>query len=236
MRDAGPAAGLPGDRAGDRRCASHWPSPRSSSRGCSAASSARRVSGWRWGLVWAAAAGVVVGVPVALLPARIAGSWSSASRRSSARSARCCGQGLRPRGPRAVPAAQGRCAELREAEEAAAARDQVEDRHRLNASVPEVPHSGEHHRQARLVGGGDHFVVADRAARLDHRGRAGLDRGEQAVGEGEEGVRGDRRADRARLGPAVRLGRFLGLGAAMRALSRRFIWPAPMPAVTPSLA
>jgi hypothetical protein len=67
------------------------------------------------------------------------------------------------------------------------------------APVPEVPHPGEHHRQPRFVGGGDHLVVADRAARLDHRGRARLGRGQQAVGEGEEGVRGDRAADGARL-------------------------------------
>ena len=39
--------------------------------------------------------------------------------------------------------------------------------------MPEMPHAGEEHRQAGLVGGGDHFLVADRAARLDHRGRAG---------------------------------------------------------------
>ena len=103
--------------------------------------------------------------------------------------------------------------------------------------MPEVAHAGEQHREAGLVGGGDHLVVADRAARLDDRGRAGFGRGEQAVGEREEGVRRDRRADRARLGPAVGLGRFAAPWiAAMRALSRRFIWPAPMPAVTPSLA
>ena len=44
------------------------------------------------------------------------------------------------------------------------------------ASMPEMPHAGEHHRHAVLVGGGDHLVVAHRAAGLDHRGGAGLDR------------------------------------------------------------
>ena len=58
--------------------------------------------------------------------------------------------------------------------------------------MPEVAHSGEQHGEAGLVGGGDHFVVADRAAGLDHRGRAGFGRREQPVGEGEEGVRRDR--------------------------------------------
>src|SRR5687768_4149775 len=41
--------------------------------------------------------------------------------------------------------------------------------------VAEVAHSGEDHRQAGLVGGGDHLLVADRAARLDDRGGARLD-------------------------------------------------------------
>src|SRR5919206_1008483 len=36
-------------------------------------------------------------------------------------------------------------------------------------SVPEMPRPGEHHRHPRLVGGGDHLVVALAAARLDHR-------------------------------------------------------------------
>ena len=99
--------------------------------------------------------------------------------------------------------------ELREAEDAALARDQVAGRYRLG-SVAEVAHPGEQHREAGLVGGGDDLVVADRAAGLDDRGRAGFGRREQPVGEGEEGVGRDRRADRARLGPAVGLGRFAG--------------------------
>ena len=36
-------------------------------------------------------------------------------------------------------------------------------------SVAEMAHAGEDHRDAVFVGGGDHFVVAHRAARLDDR-------------------------------------------------------------------
>ncbi len=51
--------------------------------------------------------------------------------------------------------------------------------------MPEVPHPGEDHRNPRRVGGGDYFGVAHRAAGLDDRGRAGLDRLQEAVGERE---------------------------------------------------
>ena len=40
--------------------------------------------------------------------------------------------------------------------------------------VPKVPHAGENHRYAMLVGGGDDFVVLDRAARLNDRLGAGI--------------------------------------------------------------
>src|SRR6185312_13440824 len=59
------------------------------------------------------------------------------------------------------------------------------------ASMPEMPHPREHHRNPRRIGGRDHLGVAERAPWLDHGGGAGLDGGEQAVGEGEEGVGGD---------------------------------------------
>src|SRR3546814_7149286 len=62
-------------------------------------------------------------------------------------------------------------------------------------SVPEMPHAGKHHRQPGVVRRRDHLVVADRAARLDHAGGARLDRRQQAVGNGEEGVAGDRRSE-----------------------------------------
>ena len=74
-------------------------------------------------------------------------------------------------------------------------------------SMPEMPDAGEHHGDAVLVGGGDHLVVAHRAARLDDRRRAGLDRRQQPVGEGEERVRRDHRAFGQRLGKSCRLGR-----------------------------
>ena len=50
------------------------------------------------------------------------------------------------------------------------------------------PHAGEGHGQAGLVGGLDDLVVADGAARLDHRRGPGGGGLEQAVGEGEEGL------------------------------------------------
>ena len=37
-----------------------------------------------------------------------------------------------------------------------------------------MPHAGEYHSQAGLVGGGDDFVVADRATGLDHGGGTGF--------------------------------------------------------------
>jgi len=50
--------------------------------------------------------------------------------------------------------------------------------------MPEVADAGEHHGKAGVVGGGDNLVVADRPARLDDRGGAGLGGGQQPVGEG----------------------------------------------------
>ena len=47
---------------------------------------------------------------------------------------------------------------------------------RNDDSMPEMPHAGEHHGDAVVVGGLDHFVVADRSAGLDHGGGAGFDR------------------------------------------------------------
>ena len=42
--------------------------------------------------------------------------------------------------------------------------------------MSEMPHAGEHHRDATVVSGLDHFIVAQRAAGLDHGGGAGFDR------------------------------------------------------------
>ena len=58
----------------------------------------------------------------------------------------------------------------------------------LAVSMPEMPHAGEHHGDAGIVGGLDDFLVADRAAGLDHGGGAGFDRDQQSVGEREERI------------------------------------------------
>src|SRR5271170_4484345 len=61
--------------------------------------------------------------------------------------------------------------------------------------MPEMSRAREDHRDPGRVGGGDHFGVAQRAAGLDHGGRARLDRRDEPVGEGEERVGGYDRAD-----------------------------------------
>ena len=57
--------------------------------------------------------------------------------------------------------------------------------------MPEVAYSGVQHGETGFVGGGDDFVVADRAAGLDDGRGAGFRGGDQSVGEGEVGVGGD---------------------------------------------
>ena len=65
--------------------------------------------------------------------------------------------------------------------------------------MPEVPPAGEHHRQAVLVGGGDHFRVAHRSAGLNHRRRAGGGDRVQPIAERKERVgRRDGAGQRAR--------------------------------------
>ena len=104
-------------------------------------------------------------------------------------------------------------------------------------SVPEVADAGEHHRDAGGVGGCDDLGVAARAAGLDRRGGAGPDRRFEPVGERVERVRGD---DRAALSPAPARPALAAVSAAfwaaMRTLSTRLIWPAPMPTVAPPRA
>ena len=193
-----------GDRAGDRPAARAR--LRRDRQGAAAVAAARRAGvGWRWPLIWAAAAAALVGQrrdPAA----RMGRADRSAFRRSCWRfGAVLWTRGFGPEDRELFRMSKADIEELQPARP-----EHQRRRAALTARadlVPEVAHPGEQHRQAGLVGGGDHFVVADRAAGLDHRGRAGLDRREQAVGEREEGVRGDRRADRARLGPAVGLGR-----------------------------
>src|SRR5262249_33392634 len=58
----------------------------------------------------------------------------------------------------------------------------------------EVASAGEDHRALRLLHGGDHLVVALRAAGLDDRPHPGLERQPGPVGEREEGVRREYRS------------------------------------------
>src|SRR5687768_4234395 len=59
----------------------------------------------------------------------------------------------------------------------------------LASLVPEVPAAREDHRRAALVHRGDDLIVALRAARLDDRGHARVERAERAVREREERIR-----------------------------------------------
>src|SRR5215510_12986880 len=61
-------------------------------------------------------------------------------------------------------------------------------------SVAEVPHAGEDHRDAALVCGSDHYLVAHAAPGLNYRGGAGLGQRVEPVSEREKSVR---RHDRA---------------------------------------
>ena len=54
--------------------------------------------------------------------------------------------------------------------------------------MPEMSVTGEDHRHASGVGGGDDFFVPDRAAGLDAGSGSGVDGGLQPVGEGKHGV------------------------------------------------
>jgi UMF1 family MFS transporter len=62
-------------------------------------------------------------------------------------------------------------------------------RHEEGRLMSEVAHAGEDHGEARCVGRGDHPLVAQRAAGLDHRGGAGFDEHLDPVGEGEKRIR-----------------------------------------------
>src|SRR5260221_666602 len=60
--------------------------------------------------------------------------------------------------------------------------------------MPEMPYPGKHHGDAVLVGGLDHFFVAERSAGLDYGGGTRPDAGQPAVGEREESGGWDHRA------------------------------------------
>jgi hypothetical protein len=59
-----------------------------------------------------------------------------------------------------------------------------------SASMAEVPHAGEGHRDAQSIGGSDDILILYGAAGLDDRSCAGFGYGFKAVWEGEEGVGG----------------------------------------------
>ena len=86
-------------------------------------------------------------------------------------------------------------------------------------SVPEVPHAGEHHRDAALVGGGDHLVVAHRCRRAGSR-RSRRRRPPRRARRGTGRRRRSPPPSPAATGPACS-----ALMLAMRAESRRLIWP-----------
>ncbi len=112
------------------------------------------VSGWRFSIAWAAAAGIVVGVPVRLfLPEIVA---VDHRRPGDPCGLRCSAvdQGFWPRGSRAVPHAKER---RRRASRSRGSRHGRRGR-RL---VPEVPHAREQHGDAGLIRRRDHLFVAD---------------------------------------------------------------------------
>ena len=140
----------------------------------------------------------------------------SATSRSSSRS---CARYTTP-----MPPAPSSCVD-------AVARDGLADhrgrlerrpRRRTSRSMPEVAHAGEDHRQAVLVGGRDHLLVAHRAARLDDRDGAGRARSRRSPS------RNGKNASEATTLPASGSTAFC---AAIRAESTRLIWPAPTPTV-----
>ena len=94
---------------------------------------------------------------------------------------------------------------------------------RRSVSMPEVPAAGEHHRQAVLVGRGDHFGVAHRAAGLHDGRRAGGARPRRAR-------RGTGRTRRRR--PPIRAADRRAFITAVFTASTRLICPAPTASVT----
>ena len=121
--------------------------------------------------------------------------------------------------------------------------------------VTEVAFARKDHHDAAFVGRSDHFVVANRAARLDHAGGTLVNDDVKTVAEREERI-GAKRYISCLGKPCLLLlfckyRRLLGeyslplardkpdsaaLMAAMRAESTRLIWPAPTPSVIPSCA
>ena len=57
--------------------------------------------------------------------------------------------------------------------------------------VSKMAHACEGHRETAFIGGGNYLVVSNRAARLNHAGRARIRRRDEPVGERKEGVASD---------------------------------------------
>ena len=91
------------------------------------------VSGWRWPLIWAAAAGGIVGYLATFLP-----EWAGAGPRRAGDPPRvrrgALDQGLQRRGPRAVPDEERRMSKSCRSRDAAPGTRPVGRRHRLNPS------------------------------------------------------------------------------------------------------
>ena len=68
--------------------------------------------------------------------------------------------------------------------------------------MPEMANSCERHGKSGVVGGLDHFVVANRSAGLNNRGGAGFRHRQQSVRERKECIGGCRRTFGQRLRPA----------------------------------
>ena len=127
MRNEGLPLAFQATGPGDRPCAWRWHSPRSPSRGCSPASSASAVSGWRWDLAWATAAGVAVGALVRLF---LPQTWQLVIGVPAilvAFGAVLWTKGFGPEDRELFRMRKEEVRELRDAEDAALARDQVAD-------------------------------------------------------------------------------------------------------------
>ena len=94
---------------------------------------------------------------------------------------------------------------------------------------------GEDHRHAALVAGGDHLVVAHRAARLD-RARSRPRRSPAGARRGRGRTRPRRPPSPPSRRPRALAARPRAFSIAIRTESTRLICPAPIPTVAPSLA
>ena len=57
--------------------------------------------------------------------------------------------------------------------------------------MPKMADTSEDHRHLALVGSGDHFFIANRSARLNGAGRAGVSGRDESIRKREKGITGD---------------------------------------------